>query len=102
MTPSQALDNVCEHHLRVMGTDAQILVVGGDRALPEAAAAHLVDLERRWSRFIASSEISILNRNAGRLLAVSADTYELIARAVAAWRMTRGRFDPTVGAALAA
>lgn len=94
-----------------MGSDAHLLVV----TEPEAAAgptgaarllagawARIEALEARWSRFRPDSDVSVLNRHAGTPVAVSPDTVTLVARAVAAWDMTGGRFDPTVGAAIAA
>lgn len=79
-----------------MGTDAQIVVVGGPDGLVDRAQARIADLERRWSRFIDTSEVSALNRNAGSPVKVSAETVELVQRAIEAWRLTRGLFDPTV------
>ena len=49
-----------------------------------------------WSRFLDDSEITALNRSAGRPLRVSPETAELITRAIEAWRLTGGAFDPTV------
>ena len=60
------------------------------------------ELERRWSRFLDTSEVSALNQHAGYPVIVSADTFELVERSLTAWRLTGGRFDPTVGAALIA
>ncbi len=81
---------------RVMGTDARVLVVGGRPGLAARAMTRLADLERRWSRFVPTSELSELNRCAGTPVHVSAETSALVARAVAAWRATGGAFDPTV------
>jgi len=79
-----------------MGTEAHLVVVGGDDALVE----HLVDLlgrlERRWSRFLPDSEVSFLNAHAGQPVRVHSSTLLLVERAVAAWRLTGGAFDPTV------
>jgi thiamine biosynthesis lipoprotein len=95
-----------------MGTTAHLAIVDAvpatahapenGAAVLEAGMAHLRMLERRWSRFLPDSEISALNRHAGRPVVVSPETFDLVARAVAGWRATGGRFDPTVGAALAA
>ncbi|MDQ1511511.1 MAG: ApbE family, partial [Actinomycetota bacterium] len=48
-----------------MGTDAQVIVVGGPPHLLQLAQDRIADLERRWSRFVDGSEISTLNRYAG-------------------------------------
>jgi len=86
-----------------MGTDAQVIVVGGPPNLPQLARDRIADLERRWSRFVYGSEISTLNRCAGAPVVVSPETVELVRRAIDAWRLTGGRFDPTVlGAVLRA
>lgn len=80
-----------------MGTDAHVVVVGGDEAaLVAYARDRLADLERRWSRFTPDSELSRLNRRPGRPVVVSPETLLLVERAVAAWWGTGGRFDPTV------
>lgn len=92
-----------------MGSDAQVVVVtdpdsdpAGAAALLVGAWAHIDALEGRWSRFRPDSEVSALNRRSGAPVVVSAATFGLVAHAIAAWRLTEGRFDPTVGAALVA
>ena len=49
-----------------MGTDVQVIVVGGPAGLEQRAQDRVADLERRWSRFVDDSEVSALNRYAGR------------------------------------
>ena len=81
----------------VMGTDAHVLVQGRDvAALADAARDDLDELERLWSRFRPDSEVSLLNGAGAAPVVVSPATSALIARAVEGWRITRGRFDPTV------
>jgi thiamine biosynthesis lipoprotein len=84
------------HVFRAMGTDAHVIVVGGPDGLDQRARARIAQLERRWSRFIDDSEVSTLNRYAGAPVKVSPETVELVQRAIEAWRITCGRFDPTV------
>jgi thiamine biosynthesis lipoprotein len=79
-----------------MGSDAHVIVVGGDDNLLDLAVSVIEDLERRWSRFLDDSEISELNRRAGNFVAVSEETIVLIQRAMEAWRLTGGAFEPTV------
>lgn len=88
-----------------MSTDVVVTVVIDDPidAVPIDADDHLswartrvVELERRWSRFLPDSEISRLNRAEGSPLEVSADTVTAVRAACAAWVVTGGRFDPTV------
>jgi thiamine biosynthesis lipoprotein len=92
--------------LRAMGTDVEVLALGADAdamaALRALAADALEVLEARWSRFRPTSELCRVNDAAGAPVVVSDSTYALIARAVAAWRDTGGRYDPTVLAALEA
>jgi thiamine biosynthesis lipoprotein len=85
-----------ELRFRAMGSDAHVIVVGGAPPLVERARRRIDDLERRWSRFLPDSEISDLNRRAGRPVAVSEETVTLVERAIEAWRLTGGSFDPTV------
>ena len=93
---------VHETRFRVMGSDAHLVLVGGDPLLLDDARAHLELLEARWSRFRASSELSRLDASPGRPVVVSRDTFAVIAHAVDAWHRTGGRFDPTVLPALRA
>lgn len=81
-----------------MGRDARVVVLGAPPRLDERAR-HLIDvLERKWSRFRSGSEISKLNATTGRAVVVSPETFGLVERAIAAWRVTGGRFDPSVAA----
>ena len=89
-----------EHVVDAMGTRAHVIVNADDLEMAEVlahtAVTRLVRLEQQWSRFIPGSELSNLNANAGRPVALSADTLALVERAVEAWHRTDGRFDPTV------
>jgi FAD:protein FMN transferase len=85
---------------RAMGSDIHVIVVGGAPELPGRARARIDELESRWSRFLAASEISRLNRADGRPVMVSSDTIRAVTAAIDAWRETDGRFDPTVLPAL--
>ena len=79
-----------------MGCTAHVVIVGGPDGLERLAQRRLHALEAKWSRFIADSEVSRLNRAAGAPCRVSSDTFVLIERASAAWVATGGAFDPTV------
>jgi thiamine biosynthesis lipoprotein len=81
---------------RAMGSDAHVIVVGGPPGGAERARRRIDDLEARWSRFRPDSEISELTRRAGEWVPLSADSLLLVERALEAWRLTVGRFDPTV------
>jgi FAD:protein FMN transferase len=60
------------------------------------ARSRVDELERRWSRFRADSEITRLNARPGLPTGLSADSYLLVERAIAGWRWTSGLYDPTV------
>jgi len=79
-----------------MGTGAHVIVVGGRPGLAERAVRRIARLESLWSRFRPDSEISRLNARAGTAVPVSAETSELVERAVDGWRLTAGAFDPTL------
>src|SRR5436189_2627004 len=83
-----------------MGTDVHIILVGDEAEsgdLVDLARARIDDLEQRWSRFVADSELAQLNAAAGEgPQPVTAVTFDLIEAAVDAWHRTDGVFDPTV------
>jgi thiamine biosynthesis lipoprotein len=88
---------------RAMGTDVHVIVAGGPVTLLEAARELIEELELRWSRFKAGSEISRLNAHRAEPLRVSRETLALVQRALEGARITNGRYDPTVlGAVLQA
>jgi thiamine biosynthesis lipoprotein len=79
-----------------MGGAVHVIVVGGRPGLVARAVALIDGLEARWSRFLPDSEVTRLNEAAGRPCPVSPDTVLLVRRAIEGWRLTGGRFDPTV------
>lgn len=85
-----------------MGTSYHLVARRSDGPLLDDAEAAIADLERRWSRFLVDSEVSILNRSHGLPVVVSPDTFALIQAAVDGSIATGGRFDPTVHDALVA
>ena len=78
-----------------MNTTASVHIVG-DPKLADRSIVRLHELERRWSRFIATSELSLLNQAGGRATTVSSDMVALVEAMVAGWYMTDGAFDPTL------
>src|SRR6266550_2831847 len=92
-----------ETRFRAMGSMVHVVVVGGSLGLLETARERVEDLERKWSRFRPTSEISLMNQLAGRPVRVSPETATLVRLAIEGARITGGRFDPTVlGAVLRA
>lgn len=91
---------------RAMSCAASLLAVGsrGSEADLERLALRgverLDDLERRWSRFIPTSEVSVLNDSGGMPVVVSDDTVRLVTALVQGWHLTDGSFDPTLLGAL--
>ena len=82
-----------------MGNTANIVVVG-DQHFLQTARLRLVDLESKWSRFIDTSEISLMNHSDGKEMYVSADTITLVRYLVDAQSRTHGLFDPSLLPAL--
>jgi thiamine biosynthesis lipoprotein len=78
-----------------MGTFCHVIVVGHPLLLGHARQ-RIEELERRWSRFLPDSDISRINAAAGAPVAVSAEAFLLVSRAVEGWRLTGGLYDPTV------
>ena len=87
---------VVEDRFRVMGTEAHLLMLRAPSGSLERARILLAELEAKWSRFRPDSELSAVNRLAGRPVVVSPETYRVIEIAIEGWRATQGRFDPTV------
>lgn len=85
-----------EARFHAMGSDAHVMIVGGGAGLMELARRRIEQLEQRWSRFRPDSEVNRLTATAGTAVEVSAETVLLVRRAVDAWRLTGGSFDPTV------
>ena len=89
---------------RAMGTTIEVLIDAGDGPLTRAATAaareEFARLEALLSRFLPDSELSRLNRV--RRMRVGPDLLRVVQAALRMRRRTGGRFDPTVGAAVAA
>lgn len=85
-----------------MGTRAHALTLGVAAPDPGVLLAELARIEARWSRFRSDSELTRLANARGAAARLSPDTVRLVELAVHAWRLTGGRFDPTVGEAVRA
>ncbi len=84
---------------RAMGTDVTLIGPVGSPAFPASVATVRSVFEReeqRFSRFRADSELSAVNAAAGAWTVVSIEFAWVVELALAAWRETDGRFDPTV------
>ena len=80
-----------ELHVVIVSVDATSAAAGFDDVL-----ALMTRLEHSWSRFIDDSDVSRLNGAGGRPVTVGPSTLTLVTTMVQAWRLTGGRFDPSV------
>ncbi|MGN6380137.1 MAG: FAD:protein FMN transferase [Gaiellales bacterium] len=85
---------------RAMG--CQVLVAGADEPTVRAVERLFSERERRFSRFLPSSELSLVNRAAGRPVVVSGEFADAVGQALWAAEQTDGVVDPTLGDAIAA
>ncbi|HZP30691.1 MAG TPA: FAD:protein FMN transferase [Acidimicrobiia bacterium] len=93
-----------ERRFRAMGSTAHLVVRGGPESAVDWAVAEVARLESLWSRFRPTSDVARCNAPAaaGRPVPIARETVDLLERAIAMWRLTGGRFDPTVLHALEA
>ena len=76
-----------------MGSACRVVCDLGPEAI-RFAINRLEVLEGRWSRFRGDSEVSRCNLHAGEWVEVSRVTRDLVARSMAAFERTKGRFHP--------
>lgn len=84
---------------RAMGCACEIIVAAGPRLgddLARLGRSRLDFLERRWSRFIPTSDISHLNAAAGSPITVDRSTVTLVRMMGAGSLATEGAYDPTL------
>ena len=79
-----------------MASRTQVVLVDPAQGAGAYARRRLEDLEARWSRFRATSDVSRLNETAGGLMLVSSESHTLLFTMKEAWRVTGGRYDPTM------
>ncbi len=85
-----------------MASDAHVILVDPAAGAEDYARARLRQLEQRWSRFVPESDVSRLNAAPEALMIVSPDTVALVVAMKEAWRVTNGRYDPSMLAAIIA
>lgn len=73
-----------------------MVVVDGGHGHLSHAEERLRWLEARWSRFDSASDVSRMNEAPGHPVAVTEETVCMVERAVEAWRLTGGSFDPMI------
>jgi FAD:protein FMN transferase len=79
-----------------MGSPATVIVGRAPVGATDWAASCLEQLEQCWSRFRPTSELSDLNRSAGRWFPMTPMLASAVTRAVHMATVTSGRFDPTI------
>ena len=79
-----------------MGCKAHVVIHGGTPELLVLAEHRIRELESLWSRFLETSDITVANRMSGSAVHVHEDTLAVVARAIAGWKQTAGRFDITL------
>jgi len=85
---------------RVMSACAQVILVDPAPGAEGYVRRRLEQLEARWSRFRRDSDIWRMSTSPGAIIIVSPDTIELLLTMKHAWRLTGGRYDPTLLSAL--
>ena len=90
------------HRFAAMGTTVEVVLPTSQLVLARAVENQFCGWEATLSRFRTDSELSRLNRCAGRTVEVSPLLRHAIGRALAAAEATRGLYDPTLGSHLAA
>ncbi len=101
MTTTDESPLLAEARFRAMGADADLIAYDAPVGWDAMAHEMLGEFEARWSRFSPDSEIARLNAT-GELTPASNLTFMLLESATNAWKVTGGRFDPTILDALVA
>ena len=86
---------VSSRGFRVMASITQVTLVDPEAGAAEYAEARLRELEQRWSRFIDTSDVTLINQNPEAWVPVGRDTIRLIQAMQLASDATGGSFDPT-------
>jgi FAD:protein FMN transferase len=93
-------DQPLQRDLRVMASQAHIVVHGGTVEMLDTAERRLHELESLWSRFRDDSDVTRANQAGGYPVVVHEDTLAVVSRAIQAWQQTDGLFDITTLPAL--
>jgi thiamine biosynthesis lipoprotein len=97
---------VLHDQFHAMGCATEVLIVddagdpGDRRDLRGMAQQMIAHLERCWSRFLPTSDITSLNHADGMPVKVDPATLTLLRSMIDGWTMTNGVFDPTLLAPL--
>jgi thiamine biosynthesis lipoprotein len=86
---------------RALGTGVRLIVLDGDLAAARGEVERVLDeVDKAYSRFRDDSELSAVNRSAGRETRVSPLLVRALEGALDAARLSGGAVDPTVGRAM--
>lgn len=88
---------------RALGTDVEFAIISDAvhaQRLFLKLKKTIERFEQRFSRFIKSSELSLLNAHSGSFVAVSDEMFELFLASRRYWKKTKGIFDPTIANSL--
>lgn len=80
----------------VMGTVANLVVVGGTSDMLDELERTAFHLQSLWSRFLEESDITRLNNAEGAPVTVNPLTATLVTEMLAAHTVTDGEYDPTI------
>ena len=80
----------------VMGTVANLVVVGGTTEMLDDLERTALHLQSLWSRFLEDSDITRLNNAEGAPVTVNPLTAKLVTEMLAARTLTEGEYDPTI------
>ena len=85
-----------ENRFEALGSTCHLLGVGLGRDRLEEGAAWVLEMHRRFSRFLPDSELSLFHGQAGRQVDVSAELEGLLRAAVGAWWSSGGLVNACV------
>lgn len=80
----------------VMGTVANLVIVGGTNDMLDDLVRTAEHLQSLWSRFLSDSDITRLNNAEGAPVVVNPLTAKLVTEMLAARTLTDGEYDPTI------
>ncbi|MBI5887051.1 MAG: FAD:protein FMN transferase [Deltaproteobacteria bacterium] len=85
----------------LMGTVVELTLRDDGQDLDKAAQAGFAEIERLepvFSNYIKESETTRISLNAGKLVNISPDTIAVLKKALMVAEVSKGAFDPTIGA----
>jgi thiamine biosynthesis lipoprotein len=89
-TPTQRID------FQAMGTSFFCILVGADEEMCDSVYSLANELERKWSRFIADSEVMLLNNNPDTMHVVSDATLRLVSEMKLGFELTQGLYSANI------